>query len=699
MNSSIGFPSWQYVNIKKPIVVGDIYANHDGYEQQNKKKYTFGYGMVVAGLISISLTTLEKRFGLTSKMTGFVAVSCDITVVTVLMPVTAYGTYFHKIRMIASSAIFLAIGSVLFIMPQMISKPYNITEFSSLTYDVCDKTVTRVEIFTNTLMPIFFFILGQLFHGIVVATMNTISFLIIDDNVSPKRSSIYIGVLHGSAVMGSAIGYVLGGYTLKVYGDFYRADVPIGLDISDKKWYGAWYIGFIITSIFAVMCSIPLFGFNRFLPEKKVVYYGTVSLACHSNRIAGIILEEKAVQLIRQQKMHTKQRPLMDASQERFSSLQEESLPKTRWNLKPIVLIFAHLNTLDVPFYSDDSHIRSLKSKLLIFYETINSIKNLLRDKVYMLIVISESFNAFIISAFVYFTPKIMSTKFNVNASTSSVYSGCTLVPAGILGTVVSGFIIKNMTTLKKIKFAAFCYFLTIPLFFAFFFNCQGNFVEGIHKFYNTTDRLSYQDSCSTRCDCSKPTSDLVCHIEKGQIQPKLSYYSYCWASCTKKYKNCLCIPMKSMIVNKSDCEAHTCPYFYGFLVFLFFIIFLTFVSSTPIIQCLIRTVHFKHRAVALGFGWLIIRLLGHVPGPIIMGHILDGACLQYASNGSCSFYHSDYLTYAMLLFGILFRISTFILLIIAVKYFKDPSEDISNTNLMMETISHEETSFNNVEK
>lgn len=53
-------------------------------------------GMTVNGITNINLTTLEKRFQLTSKEMGFIAASNDISGIILISFISFYGTYGDK---------------------------------------------------------------------------------------------------------------------------------------------------------------------------------------------------------------------------------------------------------------------------------------------------------------------------------------------------------------------------------------------------------------------------------------------------------------------------------------------------------------------------------------------------------------------------------------------------------------------------
>ena len=58
------------------------------------------------------------------------------------------------------------------------------------------------------------------------------------------------------------------GYMLQYYVDF---SSPKGIDPTHSDWVGAWWTGFILAGIMAVLSAIPLIMFPRKLPEADEV--------------------------------------------------------------------------------------------------------------------------------------------------------------------------------------------------------------------------------------------------------------------------------------------------------------------------------------------------------------------------------------------------------------------------------------------
>ncbi|XP_037980758.1 solute carrier organic anion transporter family member 4C1 isoform X2 [Motacilla alba alba] len=161
-------------------------------------------GIVVNGLINISISTIEKRYELNSSLTGLISASYDIAFCLLSLFVSYFGERGHKPRWLAFSAFMLGLGSLVFSLPH----------FSSGKYQYGSK----IE-----------------------------------------------GVGYAMSLLGPAIGYVLGGQLLKVYIDI-QFPKSTKVDQDDPRWLGAWWIGFLACFFAIWLLIIPFSCFPRHLP-------------------------------------------------------------------------------------------------------------------------------------------------------------------------------------------------------------------------------------------------------------------------------------------------------------------------------------------------------------------------------------------------------------------------------------------------
>lgn len=85
----------------------------------------FLVGIVVNGLINISISTIEKRYELNSSLTGLISASYDIAFCVLSLFVSFFGERGHKPRWLAFSAFMLGLGSLVFSLPHFSSGKYH----------------------------------------------------------------------------------------------------------------------------------------------------------------------------------------------------------------------------------------------------------------------------------------------------------------------------------------------------------------------------------------------------------------------------------------------------------------------------------------------------------------------------------------------------------------------------------------------
>ncbi|XP_039423499.1 solute carrier organic anion transporter family member 4C1 isoform X3 [Corvus cornix cornix] len=226
-------------------------------------------GIVVNGLINISISTIEKRYELNSSLTGLISASYDIAFCVLSLFVSYFGERGHKPRWLAFSAFMLGLGSLVFSLPHFSSGKY---QYGGKLEDTCQ---TAETIFANATCSastnsslhkyLYVFILGQLLLGVGGTPLYTLGTAFIDDSVPKHKSSLYIGIGYAMSLLGPAVGYVVGGQLLKVYIDI-QMPKSTKVDQDDPRWLGAWWIGFLVCFFAIWLLIIPFSCFPRHLP-------------------------------------------------------------------------------------------------------------------------------------------------------------------------------------------------------------------------------------------------------------------------------------------------------------------------------------------------------------------------------------------------------------------------------------------------
>jgi organic anion transporter 3A len=86
------------------------------------------------------------------------------------------------------------------------------------------------------------------------------------------------------------------------------------------------------------------------------------------------------------------------------------------------------------------------------------------------------------------------------------------------------------------------------------------------------------------------------------------------------------------------------CRTIFPFLILLFFMTFIVASTQMPLLMIVLRSVSEEERSFALGMQFVIFRLFGYIPAPILFGNLIDSSCLLWKSTcgetgGRCLIY------------------------------------------------------------
>ncbi|EYC04990.1 hypothetical protein Y032_0084g1713 [Ancylostoma ceylanicum] len=226
-------------------------------------------GMMVNGFISTSISSIEKRFNLSSTKSGVFSATYDVAVAIMLIPLSYYAHRVNKVRCIGYGMFMVGIGALLLILPHFIDGLYVV---GALRSDVCDATRENSSCDSRQAAAAYSYpllLLSQLFIGFGAAPLFTYGYSTIDEFDSHKKTGNNMAIFMGVSTVGPALAFIGGGYLLTIWGDIGKSNyLDFGINgPSDPRWYGAWWIGFLAAGLASFVTSLPLCMFPRKLND------------------------------------------------------------------------------------------------------------------------------------------------------------------------------------------------------------------------------------------------------------------------------------------------------------------------------------------------------------------------------------------------------------------------------------------------
>ncbi|XP_052738618.1 solute carrier organic anion transporter family member 5A1 [Bicyclus anynana] len=592
-----------------------------------------------SGYINSVITTIEKRFEIPSSLSGLIASSYEIGNVITVIFVSYLGSRRHIPVWIAVGAVIMGIGSLVFVVPHFIAEANsemlannksddNICRLShaleqdmsglgrlpqslspaNLRPDNCIKSTP------STFVPVMVFVVAQLLLGCGGSPLLTLGTTYVDDHVRPESSSMYIGCMYSMAAFGPVLGFLLGAYLLSFHMDSFSGSV-VPTDPADHRWVGMWWGGFLLCGLLLILVAIPFFSFPKVLVREK----------------EKIRLVEKAAAASGTSAAKTPPKPQTDIKDTGYGK-DIKDIPVSMWRL--------------------------------------------LKNPVYVVTCLGACMELMIVSGFVVFLPKYLETQFSLGKSQASVFTGSIAIPGACIGIFMGGCLLKRLELRPKgaVQFVLISNTICLSCYaLLFFLGCDNIKMAGTTIPYTNNSnvepfKVNLTAACNFNCLCTETDMEPVCG-NNG-----LTYFSPCHAGCAafssprSNFTNCACVHENSreavgvgvgMGVGGASASALTagaareysevtvvpvatagpcnppCTTIFPFLVLLFFMTFIVAVTQMPLLMIVLRSVSEEERSFALGMQFVIFRLFGYIPAPIVFGNLIDSTCILWKQ--SCS--------------------------------------------------------------
>uniref|UniRef100_A0A452E2T5 Solute carrier organic anion transporter family member 6A1 n=1 Tax=Capra hircus TaxID=9925 RepID=A0A452E2T5_CAPHI len=259
----------------------------------------------------------------------------------------------------------------------------------------------------------------------------------------------------------------------------------------------------------------------------------------------------------------------------------------------------------------------------------------LIKNPIFMYLSLSRASESLVMIGASEFLPIYIENQFILSPNEATTLAGLVLLPGGALGQILGVFV-----------------------------NCDPVPFAGITEDYGGTGQLGNLTApCNSHCKCSTAFYSATCGRDD------IAYFSPCFAGCTqsktlkasKTYYNCSCI--KEGIASSDDqgdfidASSGTCdPKCYKlplFTAFIFATIVFSALAGVPSILTILRIVSDKQRPLAMGMTFVILRICGTLPGPVLFRIIKETSCIfrdteRCGSTGNCWIYYKTKMAYLL---------------------------------------------------
>lgn len=522
-----------------------------------------------------------------------------------------YGKNAHKPRWMAVGCIITGLSVSLTALPYFIYGPAQGEEIEFARNRTISKLMSKKSAFqmcnepvkvdcsdtsratTMTAVAVAIFALSNFFRGFGTSIYFTFGTPYLDDNVSKAKMPTFFAFIFATRILGAPLGYTISSISLKFYEN--PLAPPYGLGVSDPRWIGAWWIGFLLSGSCLLLLAIPL----SFFPREFKRYPSSRSSIDSENQMVQLGSTDTDIQ-----SNETTNHENLDS---------EETKPKK-----------TDLSLRDLP----------------------NEILDILKNPIVVCQLIGNVFRGIGIIGYFVFQPKYLESQFRQSASKAGLVSGTTGFMAKILGVLFGGFIItlfrpgpKTLTT--YIFLVEVTSVLTLLI---------ASSVMGPQYMYPNTmmdndNLLQPMNECNRDCNCGNVRYQPVC--EHSAMN---AYFSPCHAGCNQSYPSaddtttdfihCKCIDAPSKQLEK-------CPpdndrlYQYAMIVALGGMI--SGSSRSGNMVTFFRSIKQDQKSLAVAVASFSSSLLVSIPYPILFGKIFDSCCMVWSTEcgrrGNCWLY------------------------------------------------------------
>ncbi|XP_069748270.1 solute carrier organic anion transporter family member 2B1 isoform X2 [Narcine bancroftii] len=576
--------------------------------------------LLVSGYMKSIISTVEKRFGMSSQNSGMLSSLNEIGSTVLIVFVSYFGSRIHRPRLIGCGGIVVSVAAFTMAVPHFLMAHYvydrvaanrvdNISDVCQLTQAVQSRSnqTNGVDNARSDHRMLSLLMVGQLLLGVGGVPIQPFGISYVDDYANSRNSPLYLGILFAVSVLGPGFGFVLGASVLRLFIDIDK--VPVGeidLEFGDPRWLGAWWLGFLIAGSCVLIFSFPYFFFPREMPKE-----GTKGHRTEGN---------------------------LEKNLEELKAKEDNALQKM-------------------------SLLQFIKSFPRILVRT-------LRSWVYLTVVLAQVCLSALMSGLTVFISKFLEQQFSVTASFANLLIGSIHVPGAVLGILMGGMIMRRFSISLRGSAVMCCLSIFTSICAAtplLFLGCATQKVAGVNHPINGT--LDVRLNCNEGCSCQDQVYNPVC------IHKDIEFISPCHAGCqdfnmnaqgkVTNYTHCRCVSDHQLVL-PGTCGTGCYHLLLPFMFFLTLTGFVATLCQTPSFMLVLRSVKSEDKSFAIGIQFMLFRVLAWLPGPILYGSTIDSTCIRWErkwnSKAACQYYNISLFRVRYIGLQMLFQCAAFLL-------------------------------------